>query len=104
MESKKINAIKLELEDDKEILITYEKPEPNKYECKIYVGKKEFGDLSYQVGFPVPLEHNIGIRVDSDEHYEEDIVKFVMLNVKEGTIKWDKKFFKEKRIKFKGRL
>lgn len=94
-----IKTIKLELDEDREIYIMYEKPEEHKYECKIYVGKKDFGNLAFHVGFPVPLEHNIGIRVDSDEHYEEDIVKMVMLNVEQETIKWDKKFFKQKRIK-----
>lgn len=34
---------------------------------------------------------------------EGELIMFVMLNVKEGAIKWDKKFFKEKRIKFKDR-
>lgn len=95
MEIKKINTIKLEFKDDNEIYIMYTKPEPHIYECEVYAGKKQFGDLAHQFGFPVPQQYDIGIRVDSDEHYEEDIINLVMTNVNEGTIHWDADFFVE---------
>lgn len=93
MEIKTMKTIKLELEDDKEVYIMYEKPEPNVYECKVFAGKKNFGDLSHQFGFPVPIEQDIGIRVDTDEHYEEDIIRLVLTNIANDNFHWDEEMF-----------
>ena len=89
----KITTIKLELEDSKEIYIMYEKPGAKKYMVSIYAKLKFNGDLIHQFGFEVPQASETGIRIDTDEHFEEDIIELALNNAANGNIIWEQELF-----------
>ena len=91
----KIKTLKLELNENKEIYIMYEKPENNKYICSVYAGNKFYGNLVHQFGLEVPQEVEIGIRTNSDDSFEEDIIELVLNNVANDNIIWEEETFEE---------
>lgn len=91
----KITTIKLELEDSKEIYIMYEKTKANKYICSVYAGNKFYGNLVHQFGLEVPQEVEIGIRTNSDDNFEEDMIELVLNNVANDNIIWEENSFED---------
>lgn len=92
--STNIKTLKVELNNYKEIYIIYEKPENNKYMVSIYAKLKFNGDLIHQFGFEVPQIAETGIRIDTDEHFEEDIIELALNNAANGNIIWEQELFK----------
>ena len=89
MKVSKIATMKLEIDTNKEIYIMYEKPEDTKYICSVYAGNKFYGNLVHQFGLEVPQEVEIGIRTNSDDNFEEDIIELVLNNVANDNIIWE---------------
>lgn len=91
--SENIKTLKVELNENQEIYIMYEKPEANKYMVSIYAKLKFNGDLIHQFGFEVPQASETGIRIDTDEHFEEDIIELALNNAANGNIIWEQELF-----------
>ena len=81
-------TLKLELIGNKEIIIEYEKPGPNNYVASIEAHDRQIGQYVDQ-DLRTPLQKDYRkIRVDSDEHFEEDIIAAVLEKVENGSIIW----------------
>lgn len=87
-----IKTLRLEINGTQEVYVMYEKPETNKYKVSIYAKLKCNGDLIHQFGLELPQEVGTGIRTDTDEHFEEDMIELVLDNVANGSIVWNDPF------------
>lgn len=90
-----IKIIKLELVDNKEIIIEYEKPEKNRYVFSVTAHNLQTGSYVNQFLSEVPQKADTKVRVDSDEHFEDDIITLALNNVANGNIIWDEEIFED---------
>ncbi len=87
---KKLNTIKLELCNEKDVYIIYEKLENGKYECSVYVSPKDEADLQFDFGTVFPQETETGIRTTSTEEFEEDICQMIKnYYIKKGAVLYE---------------
>ena len=87
---KKLNTIKLELCNEKDVYIIYEKLENGKYECSVYVSSKDEADLQFDFGTVFPQEAETGIRTTSTEEFEEDICQMIKnYYIKKGAVLYE---------------
>lgn len=87
-----IKTLKLEINETQEVYAMYEKPETDKYVVSVYAKLKCNGDLIHQFGLELPQAVGMGIRTDTDEHFEEDMIKLVLDNVANGKFVWKDPF------------
>jgi len=81
-----IKTLKLEIDETQEVYVMYEKPKTNKYVVSVYAKLKCNGDLIHQFDIEEPQAVETGIRIDTDEHFEEDIIELVLNNAANGNI------------------
>ena len=79
----KLKTLKLELSNERSIYIIYKKTEIGQYECSVYLETEDKADLHFCFGSVFPQEAETGIRITSDEAFEEDISRLAINYVKE---------------------
>ena len=82
----KLKTLKIELSNEKNIYIIYEKTDNGKYECSIYLENEDEADLRFCFGSLFPQEAETGIRTSTDKAFEEDISRLAINYVKENCL------------------
>ena len=88
-----IKTLRVEINRTQEVYVMYEKPETDKYVVSVYAKLKCTGDLIHQFGLELPQAVGTGIRTDTDEHFEEDIIELALNNAANGNIIWEQELF-----------